>query len=49
MTLGSWIYMLTLRAFILAVNVFCFRRIFSKKRAPEQEVLENSRTTSQDD
>lgn len=49
MTVGSWIYMLTVWAFILAVNVFCFKRIFSRKRAPGQELPENSRTTSQDD
>ncbi len=31
MTLGSWIYMLLVWAAIIAVNIFCFTRIFTKK------------------
>ncbi len=31
MTLGSWIYMLVVWAAIIAVNIFCFTRIFTKK------------------
>lgn len=49
MTLGSWIYMLTVWAFILALNVFCFRRIFSKKRPPSDEALQDLRKTPRDE
>jgi hypothetical protein len=31
MTLGSWIYMLVAWGLIIAVNVFCFYRIFGRK------------------
>lgn len=30
MTVGSWIYMLTAWGLILALNVYCFSRIFRK-------------------
>ena len=37
MTLFSWIYMLAVWAAIVALNVFCFARIFSKRdRPPDQ-------------
>lgn len=32
MTLGSWIYMLLVWGAILAVNVFCFWKLFTKKQ-----------------
>ncbi len=32
MTPGSWIYMLTVWGLIIALNIFCFARIFGKKR-----------------
>ncbi len=32
MTLTSWIYMGTVWVAIIALNVFCFSRIFSKKK-----------------
>ncbi len=31
MTAGSWIYMLVVWALITALNVFCYKRIFSKR------------------
>ena len=31
MTTGSWVYMLLVWAVIIAVNVFCFVRIFRKR------------------
>lgn len=32
MTLGAWIYMLIVWSAIIGLNVFCFGRIFSKKK-----------------
>ena len=37
MTLGSWLYMLTVWGIIVALNVFCFSRIFAKKLAVSSE------------
>ena len=34
MTLFSWLYMLAVWAAIVALNVFCFARIFSKRNRP---------------
>ncbi len=31
MSIGSWIYMLTVWVLIIALNVFCFYNIFRKK------------------
>ncbi len=31
MTVGAWIYMLTVWAAIAAMNAFCFARIFRKR------------------
>jgi hypothetical protein len=33
MTLGTWIYMLVVWAAIIALNIYCFVRIFAKKRS----------------
>lgn len=30
MTAGSWIYMLVVWALIIALNAFCYKRIFTK-------------------
>lgn len=31
MSIGSWIYMLTVWALIIALNIFCFYNIFRKQ------------------
>jgi hypothetical protein len=31
MTPGSWIYMLTVWGLLIALNVYCFRKVFKKK------------------
>lgn len=31
MTAGSWIYMIVVWALIIALNAFCYKRIFTKK------------------
>jgi hypothetical protein len=33
MTAGTWIYMLIVWAVIIALNIYCFARIFAKKRS----------------
>ena len=37
MTLFSWIYMLAVWAAIVALNVFCFARIFTKRHSPPNQ------------
>ena len=37
MTLFSWIYMLAVWAAIIALNVFCFVRIFTKRHSPRNQ------------
>lgn len=32
MTLGSWLYMIIVWAAIIALNIYCFTRIFTKKK-----------------
>lgn len=32
MTPGTWIYMLVVWAAIIALNIYCFSRIFAKKK-----------------
>ncbi|MFP4172375.1 MAG: hypothetical protein ACLFV4_05625 [Candidatus Hydrogenedentota bacterium] len=31
MTAGSWIYLIVVWALIIALNAFCYKRIFTKK------------------
>ena len=33
MTTGTWIYMLVVWAVIIALNIYCFARIFTKKNS----------------
>ena len=35
MSLGDWIYMVVVWAAIIALNIYCFSRIFAKKKKPE--------------
>lgn len=32
MTPGAWVYLIVVWSIIIAVNVFCFSRIFGKKK-----------------
>jgi len=45
-TLGAWIYMLSIWAAILALNVYCFAKVFAKK--PEDSTCREENGKTQD-